>query len=764
MKCLILAGGRGDRMWPLSRKNYPKQFIQIRNKHSIFQETVARNMAFCDEFIIAASSDYESIIENQMKAFEGLTYRCVYEGCGRNTTAPIVLTAMSLPLSEILFVVSSDHLISGESYKDDILKAREKVKQGNLVTFGMDIVRPDVRFGYIRPENERIVEFTDKPDADTAMRYMESGKYYTNSGMFMFRVGDFLNELRLLSPYVASSCNSAFYMKKVVAGKTYYSDEVLLGIQSQSIEKSVFEDTKKGIMIHSKFDWRDVGSLDDLTDVHFETEHEDQLISNKCENTTVINRCSDKLVLVNHLKDIMVVNTEDAVYIGAKGQSNDLKEIIHDSESMWGYFDKSRLFYRVWGESKILDEDPKGGYQVRKITVLPGKTITAHSHNGRTESWAVVSGSGYAIIGDDSMNLSVGDTAFVPAGVIHQISCISEEPLVFTETGTGMNINSEDFVTAMKNVPSDAELGFQVEPFVKLSPAYKDYLWGGSRLREQFGKECDYDIIAESWELSAHPDGLSVIASGRYKGLTFAEYLTKIGPENLGWKCQENRAFPILIKLIDAKSDLSVQVHPGDDYALEHENEYGKSELWHIIDATDDAYIYMGFKSDVTKAKLLKSMEDGSVLNLLNKVKVKAGEDYYIPAGTIHAIGAGVLICEVQQSSNSTYRLYDYDRTDKYGNKRRLDIDKALDVIDYKAYKGNEKCKYFDVKTYKCSKSMTIDTNEESFYAVVALDGEGELIAGKESMDIKKGECVFIPKRSTRIKVKGNLEILTARI
>ena len=721
-------------------------------------------MAFCDEFIIAASIDYQSIIENQMKAFEGLTYRCIYEGTGRNTTAPIVLSTLSLASSEILFVVSSDHLISGESYKDDILKARELCKKGKLVTFGMDIAKPDTRFGYIRPENGRIAEFTEKPDVKTAREYKESGKYFTNSGMFMFRVGDFLNELKSISPYVASTCNSAYYMKEVSGNNTFYSESSLMGIPAQSIEKSVFESTKLGTMIHSVFDWRDVGSLDDLTDVHFEMEGEEQLISNKCENTTVINRCNNKLVLVNHLEDIMVVNTEDAVYIGKKGESNDLKEIIHDSQSMWGYFDRSRLFYRVWGESKILDESPSEGYQVRKITVFPGRTITAHSHNARNESWIIVQGSAVAKIGDEERILSPGDNVFVPMGTVHQISCTSESNLVFIETGSGMNINSEDFVSVTSMAPSEAELGYDIEPFIKLSPAYKDYLWGGRRLIDIYDKKCDFDIIAESWELSAHPDGQSVVASGRHKGITFGEYLVKIGADNLGWKYQADRAFPLLIKLIDASNDLSVQVHPGDDYALEHENEYGKSELWHIIDATEDACIYVGFKKTVTKEEFLSSLEDGSILDLLNKVKVSAGEDYYIPAGTCHAIGAGALICEVQQSSNSTYRVYDYNRVDKYGNKRQLDIDKALDVIDLNAYKGNAKCKYFDVKTVKCNKTKTINTNEESFYSLVVLKGGGLIIADGQKMDITSGDCIFIPKRSNSVRLEGEMEVLTARI
>lgn len=751
-------------MWPLSRKNNPKQFIQINNNHSIFQETVARNMAFCDEFIISTSTDYESIIENQMKAFKGLTYRCIYEDIGRGTAAPIIMTSLSLPESEILFVVSSDHLIAGDSYKDDILHAKELAKSGSLVTFGMDTRKPDTRFGYVKCNGEDVVEFTDKPDEKTAEAYFASGDYYTNSGMFMFRIGEFLHEVKTYSPYMISACTSGYYMKRTVGNKTYYSEDVLDAIPNQSIEKTVFEHTAIGKCIHSKFDWKDVGSLDDLEDVSLGLDTEEQLISNKCENTTVINRCSDKLVLVNHLKDVMVVNTEDAIYIGNKGDSNDLKEIIHDSQSMWGYFDKSRLFYRVWGQSQILEEDPKEGYQVRKVTVLPGRTITSHTHMHRNEVWNIVSGSGVGVVDGKELELEAGDTVSIAQGISHQLSCTGENSLVFIETATGLSIDSEDFVTVTDNTPSEAALGYEIEPFVKLTPSYKDYLWGGTRLRELFGKECDYDIIAESWEMSAHPDGQSVVASGRYKGMQFGEYLQKIGADNLGWKYQGSRAFPLLIKLIDAKQDLSVQVHPDDDYALEHENEYGKSELWHIIDAAPDSYIYVGFKKKTNREELLSAIKDGTVTELLNKVSVKPGEDYFIPAGTIHAIGKGILVCEVQQNSNSTYRLYDYDRVDKFGNKRHLDIDKALDVIDYSAYAGNKECKYFECEHIFVKKQYTLDTNDESFYAIMVLDGCGELIADKEHLAVQKGDCIFVPKRSKAMKAKGELELFTARI
>jgi len=766
MKCLLLAGGRGDRLWPLSRKNYPKQFIEIKNNHSIFQETVARNMAFCDEFIIVTNKEYQDIIENQMKAFRGLTYRCIYEEVGRKTTAAIVLACLGLPLSELLFVVAADHLIEGESYKDDILRAKEYAKQGYLVTFGMDIDRPDTRYGYIHYRNEDVLGFTEKPDEITAKKYMQSGEYYLNSGMFLFRNGDFLKEFKNASPDITNVFDDAYMQHRAIGGNVYYNAAVMEKLPALPIEKTVFEKTNKGKVIHSLFSWQDVGSLDDLDSITIQSKAEPQVISNKCENTTVINQSDKKLVLVNHLKDVLVVNTDDAIYIGNKGDSNDLKEIIRASESMWGYFDRSSVFYRNWGRYDVLEQNVSDGTQVSKVAVFPRKTISSHLHEKKKETWCVISGKGKAVIGDTEMVLGVGDTIQIDAGTQHQISCISDTELIFIETSVGNTFAGKDTVSFGNAEVSDVSLGFEVEPFVKLEPSYKDYLWGGTRLREQFGKQCEYDCIAESWELSAHPDGQSIVASGKYDGMLFGEYINKIGMESLGWKFQSFRSFPLLIKLIDARDDLSIQVHPDDEYALEFENEYGKSEMWYIIDCNDDSYIYCGFNKDVTMEEVKTHIADNTLLTLLNKIKVEKGKSYFIPAGTIHAIGKGNLICEVQQNSNSTYRVHDYNRRDKYGNLRRLDIDKALDVLDYHKYKGNDisECKYFECQMIDCDGQNNIDVTEESFVTLMVLDGSGSIRYEDSEMEFVKGDCIFIPKRNVRMKLTGQASLLTVRI
>lgn len=775
MKCIILAGGRGDRMWPLSRKNYPKQFIMIKNNHSIFQETIARNMAFCDEFIIVTNKDYQSIIENQMKAFRGLTYRCVFEEEGRGTAPAVVLSCLQFPNSELIFVVASDQLVSGQEYKDSLMRAKSLAKDGYIAAFGTDIKEPDVRFGYFGYSGDDITEFEEHPNALQAMAFKSAGNYYVNGGMFMFRNGELINTLMEKDIELRIACEYAYSMKKNVGNYTYYDAKALAEVPYRSLDSVLFSGEVAGKVIHCDFELIDVGGLDDLEKVSVKdaignknskrgNNSVEPVITNKCTNTTVINRCDDKLVVVNHLEDILVVNTDDAVYIGEKGKSNDLKEIILQSKELWDYFNKSELFYRKWGHYEVLEEDKNASYQVRKATILPGKTIYYHKHAQKRENVCVVSGRCKAFVGKESFIIEQGQTLTVLPGLEHQLSCISDEPLVFIETSTDVEFVNEDIISVDSENISETSLGYEFDKFVLLSPAYKDYLWGGNRLKKQFNKKSDLPVIAESWELSAHPDGQSIVASGKNEGQIFADYINRIGTEALGWKYSDMRNFPLMIKLIDAKESASVQVHPGDEYALEHENEYGKSELWYIIDCEEDSYIYCGFKRDVTREEVKEALDNKNIESLLNKIYVKPKETYFIEAGTVHAIGKGCMICEIQQNSNSTYRLYDYDRTDKYGNKRRLDVDKALDVLNYGSYQGNKDCKYFSVKVRRCAGKGKLNMSEESFSALIIIDGKGTISCGEEKLEFSKGNCVFVPRANAVMELTGDFEYLDVRI
>ncbi len=305
----------------------------------------------------------------------------------------------------------------------------------------------------------------------------------------------------------------------------------------------------------------------------------------------------------------------------------------------------------------------------------------------------------------------------------------------------------------------------------------KDYLWGGSRLRD-FGKQSAAERIAESWELSCHPDGESVIASGDHAGMTLSAFLTQ-HPEALGENCRRFDRFPVLVKLIDAQDNLSVQVHPDDAYALAHEGEFGKTELWYILDAEPGAEILYGVKKPLTKDELRQSIMDGSITDKLRHIPVHPGEAYFIPAGTLHAIGKGCLIAEVQQSSNTTYRVYDY------GRGRALHIDKALDVARLTPTEAERlsrpsringwraqhlpDCAYFYVTIWEPETAAPavweIGDDPDSFLHLLVLDGSGTLqMSDGDSLPLSKGTSLFIPANSQPGKITGHLRFLASEI
>ena len=422
----------------------------------------------------------------------------------------------------------------------------------------------------------------------------------------------------------------------------------------------------------------DMNQLNDYESLALVAKDEElnNVIYNETTNTTVINHSEDKLVVVNGTEDIVVVNTDDAVYIKSKNAKHNIKDFIVNVKKKFGkYTDRLHLYYRAWGTYQILSEGL--GYKVKKVTVFPNKKMSLHKHSYRSEHWSVVEGVALIELEGITMEFEAGENVYVPAEAYHRISNESNENVVIIEVEIGDYLNEQDIVS--KNYK---DLGDVSKEIIKLSPVFKDYLWGGNRLVTEFDKNCDYDVVAESWELSAHKAGNSIVTNGRYKGLEFGKYLEQIEDDVVGWKCVAFEQFPMLIKFIDAKKPLSIQVHPDDDFAMSVEKEYGKNEMWYIMDCDEDAFVYCGFKEDITKEEIKTRIENHTITDVLNKIYVKKGDAIYIPAGTVHAIGSGILICEIQQSSNSTYRLYDYDRKDKDGNLRELHIEKALQVIN----------------------------------------------------------------------------------
>ena len=294
----------------------------------------------------------------------------------------------------------------------------------------------------------------------------------------------------------------------------------------------------------------------------------------------------------------------------------------------------------------------------------------------------------------------------------------------------------------------------------KLYPVCKDYLWGGNKLTEKYGKLTDCSPCAESWELSFHKDGKTCIEGGA----TLESVATK---EALGSNAEDFSFFPVLIKFIDAQGDLSVQVHPSDAYALEKENSFGKTEMWYIVEADEGAGLYLGFNRDVTLAEYEQAIRDNTLTDLLNFYPVKAGECYFIPAGTIHAIGSGCLICEIQQNSNLTYRVYDYGRRDKNGNTRELHVDKALLVTTLAKHENKTLSgdvlgvsKYFSVRRLSVNGTTEGKTTGKTFHCLSCVKGAGKI----DGQDVRTGDSFFVPADYGRYTISGEMEIIMTDI
>ncbi|WP_312692167.1 type I phosphomannose isomerase catalytic subunit [Caproiciproducens sp.] len=317
-----------------------------------------------------------------------------------------------------------------------------------------------------------------------------------------------------------------------------------------------------------------------------------------------------------------------------------------------------------------------------------------------------------------------------------------------------------------------------MEPLKLIAPC-KDYLWGGTKLRTEYHQQSAAEKLAESWMLSCHPDGLSVISGETFDGMTLKDLIAQEGRGILGTNCSRFEQFPVLVKLIDAQDRLSIQVHPGNEYAMEHEGEYGKTEMWYILENEPGAYLYYGFQKKISKEEFAERIRNQTLTDVLNKVEVHPGDVFFIDAGTLHAIGAGIVLAEIQQNSNTTYRVYDYGRVGADGKPRALHVDKALDVTELKRPVRSAKpqgdpvrdgdcvrtllasCSYFTVNRMELSGKIKMTTDSSSFHSILCVSGRGELChGGKAPVSVQKGDSIFVPAGMGDYTVAGDLAFL----
>ena len=768
MKCIILAGGIGNTLWPLSRKNYPKQFLNICEGRSLLQDTIVRNLPFADEFIIVTNESYKEIMESQLKAFQGLRYRIIYESRNCGTFAAVSLASAFLNASDIMMVTVSDLIIEDGSYKDSVIKAKEIAKNGAIANIVRDLSVDD------------------------------------HAGIYICMVGTFNHSLQKIFPDVCQLKKKARRRLKTVRRNIVVPENIMEQFPHFRMQAELFARMDNVVPVEAHFNYKDVDDVYDVSELGTAV-YEKNIISNNCEDVLLINTASKHLVVANSINDIAVVNTDDATYISDREHIDDIKAIAKEHiEEYKPYFESSKVMFRQWGMHEILSSTEH--YKVKKVTIYPKMSMKLHKHEHRLESWTIVEGTATIQIGNEVKEYTKNDTVSVPIGVPHRVSNLTDSNVIIIETGIGEIMSEAEFEkkkdTDFVNIDEDSSL-VSIPDIMKLEPAFKDNLWGGTKLRTVFGKKCDYDVIGESWELSAHPDGQSVIASGIFTGMYFGEFIEKYGHDVVGWKSSSLDRFPVLIKFIDAKKDLSIQIHPDDDYALEIENEFGKNEMWYVVDCEPGAFLYCGLKKDSSKEEIRERIENNTITDILNKIEVHKGDCVMVKAGTIHAIGAGILICEIQQNSNCTYRMYDYDRKDKFGNKRELHIDKAIDVVDVKKYKpfisdnkdvpeGAEvlvSCKYFECYKYvlgsdaaeadhasdiedNCYNTenvrnigkVNISVDAMSFRSVIVIDGSGKIDVGNNTMDYKAGDSFFVTAGEKVINLEGTGTVIVTKV
>ncbi|WP_333600090.1 type I phosphomannose isomerase catalytic subunit [Flavobacterium sp.] len=310
---------------------------------------------------------------------------------------------------------------------------------------------------------------------------------------------------------------------------------------------------------------------------------------------------------------------------------------------------------------------------------------------------------------------------------------------------------------------------------LQFDPILKERIWGGTKLNTFLNKPITSNITGESWEISTVDNDVSVVANGAFKGKSLNELIAEFPEEILGTRVYQvfGKQFPLLFKYLDAREDLSIQLHPNDALAKKHHNSFGKTEMWYVMQADTDARLIVGFKEKSSPEEFLQHVNDKKLLDILDTKKVQQGDVFFLDTGTIHAIGAGIVIAEIQQTSDITYRIYDFDRVDANGNQRELHLDLALEAINYETVEAQKRyaktanvsneivhCQYFTTNLIPLNGAVQISKNQNSFTVYMCVDGDFQLLSNGEKFDYQKGDTVLIPAFLTDFQISGNASIL----
>jgi mannose-1-phosphate guanylyltransferase len=430
MTNIILCGGNGTRLWPMSRTLMPKQFIKLFSNKSLFQFTVERNSKICTSHLIVSNTEQYFLAKDQLEELDVINSRYLLEPIGRNTAPAIALACLFLDKNEIVLVTPSDHLIKDEdSYKKVVKRAQELASENYLVTFGIKPTFAEIGFGYIESDGENVKAFHEKPNVEKATEYLNAGNYYWNSGMFCFKVGVFLEELKKYSPQIYDKSLEAYKnAKQDNMIRIVYED--MLNIPIDSIDYAVMEKSNRVKVVASDISWSDVGSFDALCEE----------LPNDVNNNLII---SEKPVHTIDIKDSIIVDTNDVLLVSKKGSTQKIKEIVTRLKKEKSALTDTHLTgYRPWGTFTILEE--QDGYKIKRIEVKPRKRLSLQRHKYRNEHWIVVSGQATVTINEETFLLEQNESTYIKAGDVHRLLNDTDELLVIIEAQVGSYTGEDD--------------------------------------------------------------------------------------------------------------------------------------------------------------------------------------------------------------------------------------------------------------------------------------------------------------------------------
>lgn len=456
MTNIILCGGNGTRLWPISRTLMPKQFVKLFEEKSLFQLTVQRNSSLCSrDFIVSNAQQYflavDQLAELKKESITQNTSQFLLEPVARNTAPAIALACFSLNPEDIVLVSASDHLIKDEeAYKKVISKAKELAQEDNLVTFGITPKYAETGYGYIEANGEDVKAFHEKPDAKTAQLYLEAGNFYWNSGMFCFKAGVFLEELKLHSPKIYEMSKEALQIqteKKAFENTIRIDHEAMINIPEDSIDYAVMEKSSKVKVVAADMGWSDLGSFDSLDEELDKDENNNtnskNLYAVDAKNNFIY--AKERAVALVDVDDLIVVDTPDALLISKKGASQKVKKVVKQLKEKETDLHHIHLTtHRPWGTYTILEESKK--YKIKRIVVKPGKRLSLQKHFHRSEHWIVVSGTAIVRVADEEKLLKANESTYIPIGEVHRLENPGKVDVVLIEAQVGNYLGEDDIV------------------------------------------------------------------------------------------------------------------------------------------------------------------------------------------------------------------------------------------------------------------------------------------------------------------------------